>query len=216
MASIPGRELNNIPKTMLIQRKRALLTALVSLLVVWLLAWGGYALSRHAKLTAEKVMQYQRSLDLARLSPADRIKALKALAAKLNSLSPEERQRWQLDLEWFRELNDEEKSCFIDAFMPGEMQTALRMFEQWPAERQQREIDKALEELRHRAANPRNGAANSGTNPVFSPELDKKIRTMGLNTLYNQGSAQTRAELAPLLMEFQRLVEQGQVNLNSF
>jgi hypothetical protein len=202
---------------MLNRRQRTLVTALASLALVWLLAWGGYALSRRSKLTAEKVMQYQRSLDLARLSPADRLKAIKALAAKLNSLSPDERQRWHLDLDWFRQLDDEEKTCFIDAFMPGEMQTALRMFEQWPAERQQREIDKALEELHHRAANPRYGAANSGTNPqVFSPELDKKIRTMGLNTLYNQGSAQTRAELAPLLMEFQRLVEQGQVNLNSF
>ena len=57
----------------------------------------------------------------------------------------------------------------------------------------------------------------SGTNPpLFSPELDKKIRTTGLNALYSKGSAQTKAELAPLLMEVQRQFESGQLNMNRF
>jgi len=123
-----------------------------------------------------------------------------------------------LDLDWFQQLTEDEKAFFIDAFMPGEMRMALRMFEQWPKERQQEEIDKAFKDLRARAANPGSGRQPmNGTNgPLFSPELDKKIRTMGLNTLFNKGSSQTKADLAPLLMEVQRQFESGNLNLNNF
>ena len=170
-------------------------------------------------MTAEKVKQYQASLDLSRLSAADRLKALKALAEKLNALSADERQLWRLDLHWFEQLTDEEKAYFIDAFLPGEMQIALRMFEQWPKERQRAEIDKAFKELRAHAADPQGHRLSGleGTNgPLFTPELDQKIRTVGLNTLYSKGSAQTRAELAPLLIEVQRQFESGQLSLTKF
>src|SRR6266481_2571497 len=202
--------------TMPNQRQRPILIGIGAIVLVWLLAWGGYVISKHSKMTAVRVRQFQNSLDLARLSATDRLKALKTLADKVNGLSPEERQHWQLDLDWFQQLTEDEKAFFIDAFMPGEMRMALRMFEQWPKERQQEEIDKAFKDLRARAANPGPGRqAMNGTNgPLFSPELDKKIRTMGLNTLFNNGSSQTKADLAPLLMEVQRQFESGNLDLN--
>jgi hypothetical protein len=156
---------------------------------------------------------------LRHMSAAERLKALKALAEKINAMSPEERQRWRLNFDWFRQLTEEEKAFFLDAFLPGEMKTALAMFEKWPKERQQHEIDQAMTELRKHAANPRANPISgiNGTNgPIFSPELDKKIRTIGLNSLYSQGSAATKAELAPLLLEVQRQFESGQLNLSHF
>jgi len=201
------------------KRNRPLLIGAAAIIVVWLLAWSGYVIFKHSKMTAERVSQYQRSLALGRMAAADRLKALKKLAEMLNALSPEERQHWRLDLDWFRQLSDEEKACFLDAFLPGEMQLALQMFEKWPKERQQREIENALKELRNNAANPQGnrGFGNDGASaPVLSPELDKKIRTMGLNTLYSKGSAEAKAELAPLLMEVQRQFESGQLNLSRF
>src|SRR5438046_3173067 len=98
-------------------KKRPLLKAIFALAVAWALAWSGYVISKHSRMTAEKVKQYQKSIDLSRLSAADRLKALKVLAEKLNALSPEERQLWRLDLDWFQQLTDEEKAFFIDAFL---------------------------------------------------------------------------------------------------
>jgi hypothetical protein len=199
--------------------QRPILIAIGALALAWLLAWAGYVIARHSKMTAERVTQYQHSIDLARLSAADRIRFLKGLAERLNALSPDERQNWHLDQDWFRQLTDEEKAYFIDAFLPGEMQTALRMFERWPKDRQQQEIDQALRELRNNAVNPGAGQTRGldGTNPpLLNPELDKKVRTMGLNTLFSQGSAQTKAQLAPLLIEVQRQLESGQLNMNGF
>jgi len=200
-------------------KRRTVLKAAGAIALAWLLAWSGYVIAKHSRMTADKVVQYQKSIDLARLSAADRLKALKALAEKLNALSPEERQLWRLDLDWFRQLTDEEKAYFMDAFLPGEMQLALRMFEKWPKERQQQEINNAMRELRAHAANPHGHPISgmNGTNgPLLTPELDQKIRTIGLKSIYGQGSAQTKAELAPLLLEVQRQFESGQLNLSKF
>jgi hypothetical protein len=99
------------------------------------------------------------------------------------------------------------------------MQLALRMFEKWPKDRQRQEIDKAMKELRAHAANPEGRPLSglNGTNgPLLTPELDQKIRTIGLNSLFSQGSAQTKAQLAPLLIEVQRQFESGQLSLSKF
>ena len=200
-------------------RTRPVLIAIGAILLAWLLAWSGYVIARHSRMTAEKVMRFQSAMALGQLSPADRRQALQRFAEKLGALSPEERQKWRLDLDWFQQLTDEEKAFFIDAVMPGEMQMALKMFEKWPKARQQQEIDRALKDLHDHAANPARGALadrNRTNGPLFTPELDQKIRTMGLSTLYSKGSAETRAALAPLLMEVQRQFESGQLSLNNF
>src|SRR5260370_7718185 len=126
---------------MLQQRHRPILFGIGALVLVWLLAWGGYVISKHSKMSAVRVRQLQDSLDLSRLSAADRLKALKALADKVNGLSPEERQHWQLDLDWFALLTDDEKAFFIDAFRPGELQMPLRMFDHCPNYRHPQNTD---------------------------------------------------------------------------
>ena len=198
-------------------RQRVFFTAVLAILGVWLLAWAAYTLAKKSKLTADRVMAYQDSLDLDKMSAEARRRALQLLVDKLNALSADERSKWHLDRDWFRRLTEEEKSWFIEAVLPGEMKRALAYFEKLPKAQQQRDIDNAMEDLRRHAANPRRPTARDASNePMVSPELDKKIRTMGLNALYTQGSAQTKAELAPLLLEVQRQMENGVLDSNGF
>ena len=50
-----------------------------------------------------------------------------------------------------------------------------------------------------------------GTNssPVLSPELENRARMVGFKTFYVESSAQTKAELAPLVEELQHELEPG-------
>jgi len=189
----------------------------VAICAIWLVALAGYRIARNAKMTAEKVRAYAESVDISKLSGAARAKAIRDLADKLNALSLEERRKARLERvswAWFDRMTEEEKAGFIDATMPTGFKQMLASFEQLPEEKRRRSIDDALRRLREardQLATGQAGGNQGGTNspPVLSDELQAKVRSIGLKTFYGQSSAQTKAELAPVLEELQRVMESG-------
>ena len=118
-------------------RRRTLLYAAVSFFAVWLIAWGGYTLARNSKMTAEKVRAYLTGTDLRKLSAEKRAKALRDLASKINSLTAEERRKYQGGLamaDWFSEMSEQEKGEFLEATMPGGFKQMINAFEELPGE----------------------------------------------------------------------------------
>jgi hypothetical protein len=199
---------------MLSQRQKALVWAAAVLIGIWALAGAGFVIARNAKVTAEKVRAYVESVDLAKLSAADRAKALQELADKINHLSREERQRLRLDrtaFRWFEQMTEDEKGQFIEATMPTGFKQMISAFEELPEEKRRRAVDNALRSLREASNRMQGGEVVMGvTNPPpISEELEAKVRTIGLKAFYSQSSAQTKAELAPVLEELQRVMEMG-------
>jgi hypothetical protein len=202
---------------MLSQRWRPVVISALAVCGIWLVALAGYRIARNAKMTAEKVKAYAESVDISKLSGAARAKAIRELEDMLNALSLEERRKARLDREawsWFNRMTEEEKSAFIEATMPTGFKQMLTSFEQLPEEKRRKAIDDALRNLRQArdqvAGSPGDGSqGGSNSPPVLSPELQAQVRTIGLKTLYSQSSAQTKAELAPVLEELQRVMESG-------
>jgi hypothetical protein len=202
---------------MLSQRWRPVVFSLLAVCGIWLVALAGYRIARNAKMTAEKVKAYAGSVDISKLSGAARAKAIQELEDKINALSLEERRKARLDREaasWFDRMTEDEKAGFIEATMPTGFKQMLTSFEQLPEEKRRKAIDDALrhlKEARDQMAGSPGGGNQNGANaqPVLSPELQAKVRTIGLTTLYSQSSAQTKAELAPVLEELQRVMESG-------
>ena len=202
---------------MLNPRQKPLVYGILGLVLVWLLAWGGYKIAQSQRVTAERVQAYLRSIDLNSLSGEARAQALRKLAAMLNALPFEERRQARLDREWsrwFMAMTDAEKGDFIEATMPIGFKQMLGSFEQLPAERRRKTIDDALKRLKEAREQMLADGGNPpdwGTNapPVISEELRQKVVTTGLKSFYSESSAQTKAEVAPLLEELQRMMENG-------
>ena len=204
---------------MLNPRHRVIVWAALALIGIWVVALAGWWISSGLKVTPEKVTAFVDTTDLGKLSAADRAKALQELADMLNKLSLEERQRLRADrtaYRWFEQMTEEEKAQFIEATMPTGFKQMISAFEELPEEKRKRAIEDAMRRLR--ATNDRVNAGQiamgeRGTNrpPRISPELEAKVRTLGLKTFYSQSSAQTKAEMAPLLEELQRAMESGRM-----
>jgi hypothetical protein len=188
---------------------------MAALAAVWLLAVAGYLAAKDARMTADKVRAYVESVDFSRLSAADRAKAIRRLAGMLNALSLEERRRARGDImdRWFSEMTEEEKGEYIEATMPTGFKQMLTAFEQLPEDKRRKTVDNALKSLREAREKMQSGQAlPPGTNtnqPPLSPELEDKIKTIGLQAYYSQSSAQTKAELAPVLEEMQNVMQMG-------
>ena len=199
-------------------RRRPLLYAGIALAVVWALAFGGFALARKSKVTAEKVAQHLRTVDFSKLSAEDRARTLRDLARKMTALNIDERRRARLDGEWerwFTLMTEEEKSTFIEATMPSGFKQMIASFEQLPEDKRKKAIEDAIRQMKRAQEgierdNPEPGLWRSRTNRVeLSEDLQKKVVKIGLKSFYSDSSAQTRAELAPLMEEIQRTMERG-------
>lgn len=189
----------------------------VAVLGIWILAVSGYSIAKAQRVTAEKVRAYVESVDLARLSASNRANAIRKLEELLNALSPEERQKARFErlaLGWFGQMTEAEKAEFIEATMPTGFKQMLTAFEQLPEDKRRKTVDDTLKRLREQQTRMRAAAAEDGQPgangpPVISDDLQAKIRTIGLSTFYSQSSAQTKAELAPVLEELQHSMEAG-------
>jgi hypothetical protein len=199
------------------QRQRPILLALAALVVIWVVAFAGYEIAQHAKVTPEKVRAYIAGTDFAHLSAADRAAAIQKLAAMLNALSQEERRKLRLDhtaYNWFDTMTEDEKGQFLEATLPTGFKQMITAFEDLPADKRKRAVDQAVKQMR----DAREKMAASGQMPpaqangvVLSQDLQDKVTKIGLQSFYSQSSAQTKAELAPFLEELQRTMESGRM-----
>lgn len=203
---------------MMSSRWRPVFYAGVAVVILWVVALSAYIWAKNSRVTAERVEAYVKSIDLAKLSAADREAAIRELADKLNALSFEERQRARMDrsaLAWFQEMTEQEKSWFIEATMPSGFKNMITAFEQLPEEKRRRAVGDALRNLKttqSRLQEGRVGAPPGGTNmATLSPELQDQITRIGLKSFYSESSAQTKAELAPVLEELQRVMRSGRI-----
>jgi hypothetical protein len=184
-------------------------------------ACAGYFLSQDNRMTAQKVRGYADSVDFAKLSATDRSKAIHDLAEKVNALSLEERRRWRLDgswRAWFAQMSEAEKGEFIDATLPSGVTQVINEFEDLPKVKREQTIEGAMKQLQqtHKLSlnrEPGHDTDAYGTNgpPPLSAELEKRVLAIGLRTYYRESSAETKAELAPLLEELQHQMQNGRV-----
>jgi hypothetical protein len=187
------------------RRHRPLIFAVVALVVVWAATWTAFHLAGKTRMTAEKIRQFTLSMDLAKLSAADRVNAL-AFAERLKWRRSDE---WK---KWFAAMTEAERRKFIAATLPTGFQQTLEAFSQLPADQRKKFIDDSIQRLKEDGATGINksvGDYGPNSPPRLSPELENQVRALGMKQLFTDSSAETKAELAPLLEEMQRQIRNG-------
>jgi len=198
-------------------RHKPLVIGGIVLALVWALAMAGYAFAKAQKVTAEKVAAQVAKLDLAKLKGDARKKALRKLAQMLNALPPEDRRTARFEADWdrlFNQMSEEERAEFLESTLPTGVKQMLTSFEQLPADRRNRIVRDSLKRLQEARDNPElrermQAQGRQGPATPLSEETQKRMTTVGLNAFYTQSSAQAKAELAPLIEELQRAMQQG-------
>jgi len=200
---------------MLNQRQRLAVWAIVAMAAIWLLAGASYYFAQHLKVTPDTVRSYAESVDLNRLTPAERALALQKLAAMLNALTLEERRQAHLDRlprRWFETMTEAEKEKFLETTMPTGIKQMLNAFEALPPDKQQHLVADAVKKMKAAQDNlAAGGSPPEADGMALSPQLQEKMMKVGLQNFYSQSSAQTKAELAPLLEQIQRLMQNGRM-----
>jgi hypothetical protein len=190
-------------------RRSIPLIGLAVLILGWGLAYTGFRMARNSRMTAEKVSKFVETTDLAGLSGEKRAEAIQQLAKRINALPFEERRQARMDRAWagwFQEMTEQERTDFVEATLPTGFRQMIDAFEQLPEEERKDAITRAVQRMREGRGGPMGNRP-----PDISPEIEEKAISIGLQTLFTESSAQTKAELAPLLEELQRSMESGRM-----
>ena len=167
-------------RVMFSQRHRVLVYAVAVLAGVWALVAVGYVVADHLKVTADKVRAYVESVDLSKLSAADRARALQKLEDELNALSLEERQHLRMNHlldRWFQQMTEAEKEAFVESTMPTGIKQMLDAFDQMPPDKRQRTVNNAIKQLREDRARRALSRANRHQRAAHQPRTRPKSAT---------------------------------------
>ena len=191
------------------RRFRPLIFAALALVAVWIVALLIFHLAAKTRVTAEKMENYAASVDLDKLSGDARAKALNDFADMANLLSFDERQKWRRDdlwRKWFAAMTEKEKLDFINKTLPTGIQQMLDAYSKLSDDQRKRIVDNSLKRMQQDGPNNADGGFGKNGAPALSPELEQQARDIGVQQLYMNSSAETKAELQPLLEQIQRQI----------
>jgi hypothetical protein len=188
------------------RRFSPLFFAAFALVAVWVVALLIFHFSGKTRVTVEKLQQYVDSTDLDKLAAAKRDKAIADLGNMVNSLSPGERMDWRREdgwKRWFEKMNEAERAKFIEMTLPTGFKQMMDAYSQLPEDQRKKFIDDAVNKLKQGGVNQSVGDYGKNGPPPLSPELEQKVREIGLKEFYMDSSPETKAELAPLLEQME-------------
>jgi hypothetical protein len=182
----------------------------VAIVTLWAIALTAYAIARSFKITPEKLA--------ARLADTKRPMSLEEIARQFNALDQDGRRDLRMNeamRRWFDALSEVDKARFMELTLPTGFKRMINAFEEMPPDKRKKALDDAYKRMRAAQAEARDpGAALLGQSkedaqkrPPMSEEVRQKMFEVGLSTFYNESSAQTKAEVMPLLEELQRTMQ---------
>lgn len=179
------------------------------LALIWGMVWGVMTVTGVFQETPEKVVAYMESHSLAdEEDPDKRRKIISTLADKLNALDHVQIGEFQGDSEnnrdrgreFFQGMSPDEQHFFMEKRIGKAFNQMMNAFNDMEREERQQLVERTLKRMkdddRERVQLERLENAD--------PEATEKIVNEGLKAYYQEASAETKLDLAPLMEQMQR------------
>ena len=180
--------------------------AVLLLAVVWLIAGGAIWWAQSRKPTPERLVVYVESHPIEGKSARDRAEVIEKTAKQLNGLSYDERReiRFSRKLDgFFRSLSPDEQSRFLDLTLPEGFKQMMEALNKMEAKDRKVFVERTLAQMRRDEDIPEEARERFRDDPNT-----QKIIDQGLKSFYSEASAETKMDVAPILEQMQRNLQQ--------
>jgi hypothetical protein len=185
-----------------------LLRAIIALAVIWGAVWLIASIAGQKTATPEKVLATIETNPLNGLKDADeRRNAIAKVAEEVNRLDYNQRQELfemggrDQRSPFFRGMSEEEVLYFVDLTLEQHFRVAMKAFNEMEPEERQKMIDRALSDM----DNDRSEGGLASREKIGDEEaavLEKVVQS-GMQSYYQEASAEVKMDLAPLLEKIQ-------------
>jgi len=185
-------------------RNTLLVKGIVALFLLWGIAYAIVSWAGSIRPTPEKVEDYIDANPLEGLEdPEKRKEVIATLATMLNELEPseirflEENRDKDPRRNFFEQLNPEEQFYFLEKRVGRAFQQMMQSFNEMGRDERKEIVENSLRRMQEQNGGP-------ARLEKADPEVVEKITGAGLKAYYEDASAETKIDLAPLLEEMQR------------
>lgn len=184
-----------------------LLKVTVVLGLIWAVVWGVMTVSGVFRETPEKVIAYMEGNPLSEIEDEDqRREIISGLADRLNRLDHIQINEFQSDpdkdrrRDFFKEMSAEEQHFFMERRIGKAFNQMMNAFNEMERGERKRLVERTLKRMRD------NDDERLGLQRLeeADPAATEKIVNEGLRAYYQEASAETKLDLAPLMEQMQR------------
>ncbi|MGJ8698282.1 MAG: hypothetical protein ACSHYF_18325 [Verrucomicrobiaceae bacterium] len=187
-------------------KHKAIIRGLLVIGVLWLGVWGVTSWTAGRKATAERVGQMIDESGFAEFTEgmdggnaAKRRERLEEISTVFNRLDLRERERLhesRKGMELFAKLGPEERIYFLELTLTKSMKRMMEAFDKMDSDERKRIVEKSLRDMQGQ------GGEDLARLEEEDPEIIDRIVQQGLSAYYQNASAETKMDLAPLMDAF--------------
>jgi len=187
--------------------------ALIAVAVVWGLVFGTLQLAGYYKVTPEKVEKYARENPLDdSMSDEARLKIVEGLANRVNQLDDEQRKKSRENRredgamqDFFKSFRKDEWARFVELTAGPHFDAVMRSFNAMEPAQRKEMVAQILKDMKEgNRLSPR----ESEELEAGGVELFEKIADEGVRSYYSEASAATKIDLAPVLEQMQKTMQE--------
>jgi hypothetical protein len=169
---------------------------------VWLIAAIAIHFARASQPTAASVAEYVHSTDLASLQGDARARAITRMEKMMNRLDADDRHQLDRDgaaRRFLHEMTPAEQDAYLDATLPTGFQQLMDSFNKMDPAKRKKIVSDAVARLKEHEG--------QGPPPGENANIVQHVVDQGLKSFYSDANADVKLDMAPLIEQIQRNME---------